>query len=176
MTVSRTDPPLAADEATTLLAFLDYHRDTLRQKAEGLTAAQLATTHPPSTLTLGGLLKHVALNEAHWFGAILHGRALGEPWDGVDWDADPDWELSSAGQDSPERLRSLMDESVERARSDIDAALAEDGLDQLSVGRSRSEDEAFSLRWIVLHMVEEYARHNGHADLLREAIDGRTGE
>ncbi|MEO7752393.1 MAG: DinB family protein [Terracoccus sp.] len=176
MAVTRTDPPLAADEATTLLAFLDYHRDTLRQKSEGLSAAQLDTTHPPSTLTLGALLKHVALNEAHWFGAVLHGRALGEPWDGVDWDADPDWELTSAAADSPERLRSLMDEAVERARTDIDEALAEGGLDQPSVGRSRTEGEAFSLRWIVLHMVEEYARHNGHADLLREAIDGSTGE
>jgi uncharacterized damage-inducible protein DinB len=176
MTIERTDPPLAADEATTLVAFLDYHRDTLRLKAEGLTAEQLNRTLAPSTLTLGGLLKHVALNEASWFGRVLHGRELGQPWAGADWDADPDWELHSARDDSPEELRRLMDEAVEQARRDVDAALDDGGLDHLSVVSSRKEGKQFSLRWILLHMIEEYARHNGHADLLRESIDGRTGE
>src|SRR6476661_6466759 len=88
----RTDPPLAADEATTLVAFLDYHRDTLRMKTEGLTAEQLAQPLAPSSLTLGALLKHVALNEASWFGEVLHGRPMPEPWASADWDADRDWE------------------------------------------------------------------------------------
>ena len=145
----RTDPPLAADEATTLVAFLDYHRDTLRLKTEGLTAEQLAQPLTPSTLTLGALLKHVALNEASWFGEVLHGRAMPEPWASADWDADPDWEMTSARDDSPEELRRIMDESV---------------------------DQQFTLRWILLHMIEENARHNGHADFLREAVDGVTGE
>ncbi|WP_323095889.1 DinB family protein [Intrasporangium sp. YIM S08009] len=173
---SRTEPPLAADEATTLVAFLDYHRDTLRWKTAGLTAEQLATPHPPSTLTLGGLLKHVALNEASWFGRVLHGRPMGEPWDSADWDADPDWELTSAKGDSPEELHRLMDEAVETARGHIDEALAAGGLDRLSVVSSRKEGRQFSLRWILLHMIEEYARHNGHADLIRESLDGVTGE
>ena len=174
--VERIDPPLAADEATTLVAFLDYHRDTLRMKVDGLTAEQLSRTHPPSTLTLGGLLKHVALNEASWFGRVLHGRDLGDPWDAVDWDADPDWELRTAADDSPQELRRLMDDAVAQARRDIDAALAEGGLEHLSVVSARKEGRRFSLRWILLHMIEEYARHNGHADLIRESIDGATGE
>ena len=176
MTFERTDPPLAADEASMLVAFLDYHRDTLRMKADGLTSDQLCQTHPPSTLTLGGLLKHVALNEASWFGRVLHGRPMGEPWDSVDWDADPDWEFHSASADSPEQLRQLMDDAVAQARKDIDEALDLGGLDHLSVTSSRSEGTQFSLRWILLHMIEEYARHNGHADLIRESIDGATGE
>ena len=176
MTTPRVDPPLVADEATMLLAFLDFHRDTLRMKADGLTAEQLRQTLAPSTLTLGGLLKHVALNEASWFGRVLQGRPMGEPWDSVDWDADPDWELTSAKDDSPEQLRRLMDEAVEQARRNINEALAAGGLDQLSVVSSRKEGRQFSLRWILLHMIEEYARHNGHADLIRESIDGATGE
>jgi hypothetical protein len=176
MSIERTDPPLAADEVSMLVAFLDHHRDTLRMKVDGLTADQLRQTHPPSTLTLGGLLKHVALNEANWFGHVLHGRPMGEPWDSADWDADPDWELSSARDDTPDELRRVMDDAVERARRDIDAALRLGGLDQLSVTSSRREGGQFSLRWILLHMIEEYARHNGHADLIRESIDGATGE
>lgn len=173
---ARTDPPLTADEATTLVAFLDYHRDTLRMKTAGLTAEQLAQPLAPSSLTLGGLLKHVALNEASWFGEVLHGRPMPEPWASADWDADRDWEMTSARDDSPEQLRRLMDVSVEQARRDIAAALAAGGLDFRSATLSRKEDQQFSLRWILLHMIEEYARHNGHADLLREAVDGVTGE
>ncbi|MBC2935033.1 DinB family protein [Nocardioides sp. zg-1228] len=176
MTIERTDPPLAADEADMLVAYLDYHRDTLRMKVDGLTADQLRRTHPPSTLTLGGLLKHVALNEAHWFGFVLHGRPLGQPWDSADWDADPDWELRSARDDSPEELRRLMDDAVAQARRDIDDALRLGGLGQPAVTPSRREGGQFTLRWIMLHMLEEYARHNGHADLIRESIDGATGE
>ena len=176
MTIERTDPPLAADEASMLVAFLDYHRDTLRMKVDGLSADQLRQTLPPSTLTLGGLLKHVALNEASWFGRVLHGRAMGQPWDSADWDADPDWELHSASGDSPEELRRLMDDAVAQARRDISEALGLGGLDQLSVLPSRRGDGQFTLRWILLHMIEEYARHNGHADLIRESVDGATGE
>ncbi|MGO4597597.1 DinB family protein [Terrabacter sp. 2RAF25] len=174
--IQRTDPPLAADEATTLVAFLDYHRDTLRMKAEGLTAEQLDQRLAPSTLTLGALLKHVALNEASWFGEVLLGRPMPEPWAGADWDADRDWEMTSAATDSPEELRRIMDESVEQARRDIDAALAEGGLDFRSAKLDRKENQQFTLRWILLHMIEEYARHNGHADFLRENVDGVTGE
>lgn len=176
MTIERTDPPLAADEASMLVAYLDYHRDTLRMKVDGLTADQLRRSHPPSTLTLGGLLKHVALNEASWFGRVLHGRPMAEPWVSADWDADPDWEFNSARDDSPEELRRVMDDAVAQASRDIDEALRLGGLDQLSVTPSLRESGQFTLRWILLHMIEEYARHNGHADLIRESIDGATGE
>ena len=176
MTIERIDPPLATDEATTLLAFLDYHRDTVRMKTDGLTQEQLAQPLAPSNLTLGGLLKHLALDEASWFGEVLHGRPMGDPWDSVDWDADPDWEFRTAADDSPEQLRALFDAAVEQSRRNIDEALADGGLDQLSVTLDRKENQRFSLRWILLHLIEEYARHNGHADYLREAIDGVTGE
>ena len=86
MTTDRTDPPLVADGAGMLVAFLDFHRDTLRLKIDGLTEEQLRQPHPPSTLTLGGLVKHLALVETSWFSEILHGRPMGQPWDAVDWD------------------------------------------------------------------------------------------
>jgi uncharacterized damage-inducible protein DinB len=171
----RRDPPLRSGEAEMLLAFLDYHRDTFRWKCSGLTQAQLAQTHPPSTMTLGGMMKHLALNEVGWFGATLAGTPYPAPFASVDWDADPDWEWRTAADDSPAELRALYDDCVRRADEGIGAALARGGLDAESVGRS-SADGAFSLRWILLHMIEEYARHNGQADLIRESVDGATGE
>ncbi|EWT03287.1 mini-circle protein [Intrasporangium oryzae NRRL B-24470] len=179
MAINRTDPPLAADELTSLLAFLDYHRDTLRLKADGLDAEQLNRTLAPSTLTLGGLLKHLSLVESNWLGVILLGRAEAEPWASVDWDADVDWDFHSAVDDTPESLRTLFDETVAESGRIIEEVVASDGpaaLDRLSVVSSRKEGRQFSLRWILLHLIEEYARHNGHADLLRESIDGQTGE
>ncbi len=176
-TPDRTDPPLRADEATSLRAFLDYHRATLRAKVDGLSDADFGRTLPPSTMTLGGMVKHLALVESSWFEEVLLGRPLPPPWDAVDWDADRDWDWHSAADDTPGELMTLFEQTVARVDEILDEALAgPDGLDTLSVKRSRREGEHFSLRWILLHMIEEYARHNGHADLLREAIDGRTGE
>jgi len=172
---TRTEAPIRADELTALRGFLDYHRDTFRWKCAGLTGEQLAMPHAPSTMTLGGMMKHLALNEAGWFGATLAGREYPPPFADVDWDADPDWEWRTARDDGPRELRTLYDECVRRADDAIDEALGRGGLDAESVGRS-STDGAFSLRWILLHMIEEYARHNGHADLIRESIDGQTGE
>jgi uncharacterized damage-inducible protein DinB len=175
--IGRVDPPLATDEVTMLRAFLDYHRDTLRRKTAGLTSEQLSATHPPSSMTLGGMLKHLALVEDSWFSVVLLGNEDAEPWRSVDWDADRDWEWHTAADDDPAWLRNLFDESVEAADRCIDVALADGGVDRLSARESRHEGEShFSLRWILLHMIEEYARHNGHADLIRESIDGETGE
>ncbi|MFE5338829.1 DinB family protein [Isoptericola sp. NPDC056578] len=173
----RVDPPLRADEATTLRAYLGYHRDTLRRKTAGLTAAQLRTPLPPSTMTLGGLLKHLAYVESNWFVEVFDGAPAMPPFDTADWDADRDWEWHSAADDSPQDLRGLFDAAVAAADRSIDAALATSGLEGTSTRESRRPGEgAFSLRWILVHMIEEYARHNGHADLLREALDGTTGE
>ena len=173
----RTDPPLAADEATTLRAFLDYHRDTLRWKVSGLDQEQLARTLAPSTMTLGGMMKHLALVENWWFEVVLLGRPDMPPFDVVDWDADPDWEWHSAAEETPEEVRALFDRAVAGADAAIEEALATPaGLGTLSVKESRREKKMFTLRWILLHMIEEYARHNGHADLIRESIDGVTGE
>jgi uncharacterized damage-inducible protein DinB len=174
---SRTDPPLQADEATTLRAFLDYHRDTFRWKCSGLTQEQLARPLAPSDMTLGGMMKHLAVVESGWFEETFEGNeSYMPPFDAVDWDADPDWEWHTARDDSPEELRALFDEAVRRADAVIDRALAGDGLDATSARNSRRKGTPFSLRWIVVHLIEEYARHNGHADLIRQSIDGETGE
>ena len=126
MPVSRTDPPLAASEADTLRGYLDYHRDTMRMKTEGLTQEQLSQTHPPSTLTLGGLLKHAALNDDWWFCRVFEGRETEPDWVPAGaFDADEDWELHSAKDDSPEELRRIFDEARRDADAAIDRALAE---------------------------------------------------
>lgn len=173
--MDRTDPDLVADELTMLTQFLDYHRATLAQKASGLDRAQMATPLPTSGLTLAGLVKHAALNEDHWFGVVLLGQPPSEPWASVPWDDDPDWEFRTAVDDDPADLLALYADMCERSRAHIAEAAATGGLDRLSEAHPRSGDR-FSLRWILLHMLEEVARHNGHADLLREAVDGTVGE
>ena len=126
-------------------------------------------------MTLGGLLKHLALVEDHQFGAKYDGTPLGEPWSAVDWDADPDWEFRTAADDLPEALYALWDDAVERSRQRLAAALAKDGGLGQPVAAGRDGAHA-SLRRLVTDMVEEYGRHTGHADLLREAVDGLAGE
>jgi hypothetical protein len=126
-------------------------------------------------MTIGGMMKHLALVEDWWFSQVLLNRSPAPPWDGVDFDVDPDWEWRTAIDDSPEQLRSLWEENVARAQTALDAALEVAGLEQLAQRKSEGRNSP-SLRWIICHMVEEYARHNGHADLLRESIDGQTGE
>ena len=177
MAVDRSDPPLAASEAETLRAYLDYHRDTLLMKTDGLTQEQLSQTHPPSELTLGGLLKHAALNDDWWFCRVFGGRDTEPDWVPAGaFDEDDDWELHSAKDDSPEELRRIFDSARAAADTAIERGLDAGGLDAPSAMPSRREGTPFSLRWVVLHMIEEYARHNGHADLLREAVDGQVGE
>ncbi|RKN45618.1 DinB family protein [Streptomyces hoynatensis] len=171
----RPEPPLAEDEASTLLGFLDYQRATLEWKCAGLDAAGLAARVGPSSMTLGGMLKHLAYVEDSWCSVFLHGNAPGAPWDTVDWKADPDWDWHSAAGEDPERLRALWRASVARSRELVAAALAEEGPGRLA-RRSWPDGNTPSLRWILCHLIEEYARHNGHADLLRESVDGSTGE
>ncbi|MDQ1692046.1 MAG: hypothetical protein QOD87_2154 [Pseudonocardiales bacterium] len=171
----RPEPPLAADETATLLGFLEYQRATLAWKCAGLDAAGLRARVAASSMTLGGMLKHLAYVEDLWCSRWLHGRDRRPPWDTVDWDADPDWEWHSAAEDSPEQLHALWQDAVARSRTLVAEALADGGLERLAQ-RTWPEGEAPSLRWIVVHLIEEYARHNGHADLLRESVDGLTGE
>ena len=172
----RPEPPVAADEAATLLGFLDYQRATLAWKCSGLDAAGLRATTAASTMTLGGILKHMALVEYGWFSGSLHGREYAPPWAAVDWDADPDWEWRTAAEDSPEELFALWRRAVDQSRAEVAQVLdGGDGLGRLAK-RTWADGRAPSLRWILCHMIEEYARHNGHADLLRESVDGATGE
>ena len=171
----RTEPPTDGDETATLLGFLDYQRATLAWKCRGVDAQGLRATIAPTTMTLGGLLKHMALVEEHWFARSLHGHDRQPPWDTVDWQADRDWEWHSAADDSPDELFALWNGAVERSRALVDEALSKGGLGQ-AAQREWADGRAPSLRWILCHMIEEYARHNGHADLLRESVDGETGE
>jgi len=175
LTPERTEPPHRSDEAGTLLGFLDYHRRTLLLKTDGLDADALRHRLPPTTMTLGGLLKHLAMVEDNWFTEVWLDERV-EPWASADWKADRDWEWNSAAEDTPEELRALWDASVARSQRALAEALAAGGLDQESRRRHHGTGEPVTLRWILVHMIEEYARHNGHADLLRESIDGATGE
>jgi uncharacterized damage-inducible protein DinB len=170
--IDRVDAAQAGDERTTLQGFLDYHRDTLRLKLDGLTAGQLNTRLAPSDMTLGGMMKHLAFVEHWWYDCVFLGHEYAEPWASIDWKADADWDWHSAVDDTPEQIRALFDDAVARS----DAVAAGVSLDQLSERTDRRTGERFSLRWILVHMIEEYARHNGHADLIRESIDGSTGE
>jgi uncharacterized damage-inducible protein DinB len=171
----RPEPPIAAGEAATLLGFLDYQRATLAWKCGGLDAAGLAATVAASSITLGGMLKHLAYVEEWWFSEVLHGRDPEPPWDAVDWDADPDWDWHSAAGDSPGQIMTLWQDAVARSRALAEEALAGGGLAR-PAQRRWPDGRAPSLRWILCHMVEEYARHVGHADLIRESLDGLTGE
>jgi hypothetical protein len=169
------EPPVAGTEAEHLIGALERLRATFRWKADGLDATGLRTRVGASSLTLGGLLKHLARAEAERFGPYLDGAPIGPPWDAADWAADPDWDFNSAADDTPEELYALWDGTVARSRAKLAAALADGGLDQL-VNIAWSEDLRASLRRSVCDMIEEYGRHTGHADLLREAVDGRVGE
>ena len=171
----RPEPPLATGETATLLGFLEYQRATLAWKCAGLDAAGLQKQVAASSVTLGGLLKHMAYVEDHWFSRWLHGRDKAPTWETVDWNADPDWDWHSAANDTPEQLHALWQAAVARSRSLITDALADGGLDRLA-RRTWPDGRAPGLRWILVHMIEEYARHNGHADFLRESVDGQTGE
>jgi uncharacterized damage-inducible protein DinB len=170
----RPEPPLAAGETATLLGFLDWQRATLAWKCAGLDAAGLTAKVGGSSMTLGGLLKHMAYVESEWF-SRLRGQRRQSPWDTVDWQADPDWDWNSAALDSPEQLLELWQAAVDLSRGIVATALAEGGLEQAAVW-AWPDGRSPSLRWILCHMIEEYARHNGHADLLRESVDGQTGE
>jgi uncharacterized damage-inducible protein DinB len=171
----RPNPPLAGDETATLLGFLEFQRATLAWKCAGLDGPALRQAVAPSSMTLGGMLKHLAYVEDWWFSRVLLGQSHGSPWDAVDWDADPDWDWHSAAEDSPEQLWTLWQDALARSRSTLTQALARGGVEQLA----RFVDprgESPSVRFILFHLIEEYARHVGHADLLREAVDGLTGE
>lgn len=170
----RWQPPVAGTEAEHLVAALDRQRTTFRWKADGLDSTGLARTVGASTMTLGGLLKHLAFVEDLYFTARLLQESPGKPWEDVDWGAEPGWDWASAAADSPEQLYALYDASVVRSREHLNTALTDGGLDQvIDVGWPAGQP---SLRRVLFDLIEEYARHTGHADLLREAVDGRVGE
>jgi uncharacterized damage-inducible protein DinB len=167
-TIERSTPPLNADERVTLQSWLDFHRTTLAQKCEDLDDEQATLASvPPSGLTLAGIVQHMAEVERNWFRRVLAGEQAPPIYDPR---ADPDgpdggFELAE-GATLGDAL-AIWRAEIARARAHCDARALSD------TGRFMGQD--VSLRWIYVHMIEEYARHNGHADLLRERIDGRTG-
>lgn len=175
MDVTFREPPLAGDEIELLLGILERTRSVLAWKCGGLDAAGLRATLGPSAVTLGGLLKHLALVEDHTFSTKLFGRDPGPPWNAVDWDADPDWEWRTAATDTPEELFALWQGAVGRSRASVAEALTRGDMGQL-VHVGSSDGEPANLRRLVLDMIDEYARHNGQADLIRESLDGLVGE
>ena len=169
------EPPIAGTEVEHLAAALDRLRWTFRWKAGGLGADGLRAQVGASSLTLGALLKHLAFVEDYYFSTKLRGESPGPPWETVDWDAHPEWPFETANDDTPDELYALWDGAVERSRARFARALEEGGLDQL-VEDTWPDGSRASMRRIVFDMVEEYGRHTGHADLLRESIDGLVGE
>jgi uncharacterized damage-inducible protein DinB len=173
----RPEPPQEGDEAATLLGFLDYQRATFAWKSGGLSEEQLREVLPPTSMTLGGMLKHLAYVEDYWFTEVAGGEPTPEPWASVDLTTDPDWDWCSSAENSGAELRTLWSERVERSRRVIDALLRRGETETLGETHPAWDGQGrVSLRWVLVHMIEEYARHNGHADLIRQSIDGQTGE
>jgi uncharacterized damage-inducible protein DinB len=166
----RPEPPYAGDERATLEAFLDFQRETLLLKCAGLTGEQLvARSVPPSTMSLLGLVRHMADVERSWFVDRWQGKAEAIYWTREDRDADfNDVDPARADEDREIYLGMVAAARDEAARHSLDDTMAYPRRDDVPM--------EISLRWIYTHMIEEYARHNGHADLLRERIDGATGE
>jgi hypothetical protein len=164
--------PAAPDEVEALLGALHRNRRTFAWKTGGVDAGAMRRTLGPSTLTLGGLVKHLALVEDHYFTHQLLGLDYPEVWAPMA-DSD-DWDWTSASGDSPEQLRSLWLEAVARSDAAVADVLADGGLDR-SLATS-DWPELPNLRRVIVDMIEEYARHTGHADLIRESIDGLVGE
>ena len=171
----RAEPPIAGDEIAMLLGYLERQRATFAWESGGLDAAGLQATVGASTMTLGGMLKHLARFEDDMAQEWLLGQGQLPPWSDVDWDADGAWDWRTASDDLPDELSALWREAVARSRSVFRATLAEGSLDQPAKGIADAQGNPPTARYVLLNMIEEYARHNGHADLLRERIDGVTG-
>jgi uncharacterized damage-inducible protein DinB len=170
MTTQRAEPATTADERSMLEGWLDYHRQTLAWKCEGLTDAQLRTASvEPSTLSLMGLVRHMAEVERSWFRRVLADEDAGPIYYS---ETDPDGEFRLTEADTWQEALGTWQAEIDKSRHNA----ARFGLDDVTVGKHRRTGERFNLRWLYTHMIEEYARHNGHADLIRERIDGATGD
>jgi hypothetical protein len=170
------EPPVAGTEVEHLTGALDRLRTTFRWKADDLDEAGLRVRVGASTLTIGSLLKHLAACEDTMFTIKMDGSPLGAPWDAMGWDGRSNWAFTfDTSGHSPAELYELWDGAVARARERLGNALADGGIEQASVLKWPDGQHA-SLRRLVCDLIEEYGRHTGHADLIREAVDGRVGE
>ncbi len=161
---------MRGDEVDTAVITLERNRLTFAWKCADVAAAGMSLRLGASSVTLGGLLKHLAWVEELYFQHRLAGRAFMSPFDALDLERDwDDWAWATAADDTPDALRALWVETVHRSRASLTEALSRGGLDQTT-------HDGMSLRRLLADMIEEYARHTGHADLLREHVDGATGE
>jgi hypothetical protein len=166
---TRTDPPYVADERTMLEQWLDYHRATLRVKCAGLSAEQLRRRScEPSSLSLLGLVRHMTEVERGWFLRGVAGRPRAEVAPMYYREDNPDGDFDDVDAADPDATFAAYDEALAQCREAAAGADLDDTFD--------NRGAPCSVRWVFVHMIEEYARHNGHADLLRERVDGATGD
>lgn len=169
------EPPFAGTEIELDLAVLERARSVLAWKCSGLDAAGMRTRLGPSVVTLGGLLKHLAVMEDQSFSWKVLGRAPVYPGSDVHREGDSDWEWRTAAEDTPDELFAVWQAAVDRSRAAVAEALTRGDLGQ-PVHVRGLDGEPANLRRIILDMIDEYARHNGQADLIRESVDGLVGE
>lgn len=163
LTRKHPERPIDGTPKATLEAHLERDRATLLWKIDGLSDAALRRSLVPSGITLLGMVKHQAFVERFWFQAVFVGDDVDFPW--TDDDPDADWRVEPS--ESTARIIALYEAEVERSRATMATAALDD--------RSRHPEADYSYAWILCHMIEEVSRHNGHADILRELIDGSTG-
>jgi uncharacterized damage-inducible protein DinB len=171
--VQRSHPPQVAGEAAALTAWLDYHRATLLWKLEGLDDEQLRRSMVPSGLSLLGLVKHLTAVEHGWF--VVEFAHTGEPYL-FESEDDRDLDFHVQEDETTEAIVTGFLRACERSRDVVAAATSLDKTFRLNDPSDPRHGQEIDLRWILLHMIEETARHNGHADTLRELIDGATGD
>jgi hypothetical protein len=157
-------------EVELLEALLDVQREALLAKTAGLDRARFDQAQPPSSLTLGGLLYHLSLPEEDWMEIHFAGQPDRPPFADAGWTSDPDWQFRAPVDLGPDELRERYRDACSRSRAVVREATGPEQTSQKPV-----RGEHFTLRWVLLHLIEETARHAGHADLLREAIDGQVG-
>jgi hypothetical protein len=167
------EPPLAGSEEETLIGSLERQRATFAYKCEGLTSEQLRRRVGTSEVTIGGLLKHLAYMEDINFTRELAGLPLPAPWNDIPAEDRGEHVWRSAAGDSPASLYALWAEAVARSRRAVLDAVRDGGMGRV---HEPSPGNRFSLRRLLVDFIEEYGRHTGHADLIRESIDGRVGE
>lgn len=172
----RPEPKFSASEEETLLGYIDFLRATFAWKLKGLSEKQLRSTPLRSSMSLIGMAKHLAFVEDFWFVRIATGGASAEPWKSVIWDDDPDWDWNSAAKEPADDVVALWEKSVEDSRAAWDKISSQKSFSLEDMAPKSFGEDKPSFRWILAHMIEEYGRHCGHADLLREEIDGATGE
>jgi uncharacterized damage-inducible protein DinB len=169
---ARKEPPTTADERAMLEGWLDYHRATLLTKCAGLTDEQLCMRSvEPSALSLIGLLRHLTICEYGWFEKIYAGAPARELYSSPD---DVDYEINAVDDATGNEAHTEFTKACALSRQLVEGRSLDEVVDYSPDGGSTVD--RFSLRWIMTHMIEEYARHNGHADFLRERIDGAVGD